>query len=97
MAPAQASLLAKLDTQQRVRDFLTNAVASGRDITDFLGRRVRRLVRLDEIIERLAYRGGINGKFCHDHSLLLFLNSVKSCFRLVHRVACRQAVAFTVR
>ena len=30
MAPAQASLLAKLDTQQRVRDFLTNAVASGR-------------------------------------------------------------------
>ena len=28
MAPAQASLLAKLDTQQRVRDFLTNAVAS---------------------------------------------------------------------
>ena len=31
MAPAQASLLAKLDTQERVRDFLTNAVASGRD------------------------------------------------------------------
>ena len=30
MAPAQASLLAKLDTQERVRDFLTNAVASGR-------------------------------------------------------------------
>ena len=30
MAPAQASLLAKLDTQQRVRDFLTNAIASGR-------------------------------------------------------------------
>ena len=30
MAPAQTSLLAKLDTQQRVRDFLTNAVASGR-------------------------------------------------------------------
>ena len=30
MASAQASLLAKLDTQQRVRDFLTNAVASGR-------------------------------------------------------------------
>ena len=27
MAPAQASLLAKLDTQERVRDFLTNAVA----------------------------------------------------------------------
>ena len=25
MAPAQASLLAKLDTQERVRDFLTNA------------------------------------------------------------------------
>ena len=30
MAPAQTSLLAKLDTQQRVRDFLTNAIASGR-------------------------------------------------------------------
>ena len=30
MAPAQTSLLAKLDTQERVRDFLTNAVASGR-------------------------------------------------------------------
>ena len=30
MAPAQASLLVKLDTQERVRDFLTNAVASGR-------------------------------------------------------------------
>ena len=30
MAPAQASLLAKLDTQERVRDFLTNAVAGGR-------------------------------------------------------------------
>lgn len=30
MAPAQTSLLAKLDTQQRVRDFLTNAVSSGR-------------------------------------------------------------------
>ena len=30
MAPAQASLLTKLDTQERVRDFLTNAVASGR-------------------------------------------------------------------
>lgn len=30
MAPAQASLLAKIDTQERVRDFLTNAVASGR-------------------------------------------------------------------
>ena len=30
MAPAQASLMAKLDTQERVRDFLTNAVASGR-------------------------------------------------------------------
>lgn len=30
VAPAQASLLAKLDTQERVRDFLTNAVASGR-------------------------------------------------------------------
>ena len=30
MAPAQASLLAKLDTQERVRDFLTNATASGR-------------------------------------------------------------------
>lgn len=29
MAPAQTSLLAKLDTQKRVRDFLTNAVASG--------------------------------------------------------------------
>ena len=66
-----------------------NAVASSRDVTDLLGRRIRRLVRLDEIIERLAYRGGINGKFCHDHSLLLFLNSVKSCFRLVHRAANR--------
>ena len=30
MAPAQASLLAKLDTQERVRDFLANAIASGR-------------------------------------------------------------------
>ena len=30
MAPAQTRLLAKLDTQQRVRDFLTNAVASCR-------------------------------------------------------------------
>ena len=29
-APAPASLLAKLDTQSRVRDFLSNAVASGR-------------------------------------------------------------------
>ena len=28
MAPAQASLLAKLDTQERVRDYLTNAVAA---------------------------------------------------------------------
>ena len=30
MAPAQTSLLAKLDTQERVRDFLTNAIANGR-------------------------------------------------------------------
>ena len=30
MAPAQTSLLAKLDTQERVRDFLANAIASGR-------------------------------------------------------------------
>ena len=30
MAPAQTSLLAKLDTQARVRDFLPNAVARGR-------------------------------------------------------------------
>ena len=34
MAPAQASLLAKLDTQERVRDFLTNAVASGFKLID---------------------------------------------------------------
>ena len=47
-----------------------NAITTSRDIADLLGRIVRRLVGLDEIVEGLAYRGGINGKFCHDHSLL---------------------------
>ena len=49
---------------------MRNAVTASRDIADLLGRVVRRLVGLDEIVESLAYRGGINGKFCHDHSLL---------------------------
>ena len=66
-----------------------NAVAGRRDIAHFLGGGVTRLVRLDEIIERLAYRGGINGKFCHDHSLLLenFMSgSVAACGAARNRI-----------
>ncbi len=66
-----------------------NAVAGRRDIAHFLGGGVTRLVRLDELIERLAYRGGINGKFCHDHSLLLenFMSgSVAACGAARNRI-----------
>lgn len=68
---------------------MRNAVASRGHIAHLLGGSVRRRVRLDELIERLAYRGGINGKFCHDHSLLCFVLTGKSCQS--------QACALTVR
>ncbi len=55
---------------------MRNAVTSGGDVAHFLGRRVGWLVRIDKVIERLAYRGGINGQFCHDHSLVLCIHSL---------------------
>ena len=48
-----------------------NAVTGRRDISHFLSGGVGRLVRLDEIVQRLAHRGRINGKFCHDLSFIV--------------------------
>jgi|GEM_PF-2811077 len=52
---------------------MRNAVTGRTDVAHLLGGGVRRLVGLDELVERLAHHGGINGHFCHDHSLFLFL------------------------
>ena len=55
---------------------MRDAVTGGRHMAHFLGRRLRWRIGFDEIVERLAYRGGINGQFCHDHSLCLCIHSI---------------------
>ena len=74
---------------------MRNAIAGRGHIAHFLGGRVARLVRLDEILERTAYRGGINGQFCHDHSLLMIVmlsgTSLRSASRWSHGAAAAAA------